>query len=145
MKISLDIYNDKYALSSGYKNDIVSLDERILALTSLKTNENNSFELEFVNSILSLSGLNSVREYSDHISRLLYGMEDPANGNKVFETFEKQKKALQSALESVDHSSMMGEGIMAVLLGVTNAESQMTKWMQDIVLSGGEIKEFEEW
>lgn len=91
MKISLDIYNDKYALSSGYKNDVVSLDERILALTSLKTNENNSFELEFVNSILSLSGLNSVREYSDHISRLLYGMEDPANGNKVFETFEKQK------------------------------------------------------
>ncbi|EUD04250.1 type III secretion system effector protein OrgC family protein [Providencia alcalifaciens RIMD 1656011] len=72
-------------------------------------------------------------------------MEDPANGNKVFETFEKQKKALQSALESVDHNSMMGESIMAVLLGVTNAESQMTKWMQDIVLSGGEIKEFEEW
>lgn len=145
MKISQDVYNDKYAHFSSYKNEVVSLNERILALSSLNTNNNDSFELAFVNSILNLSHLNSVREYSDHISRLLYEMEDPVNGKKVFETFEKQKKALQSALESVDHNSMMGEGIMAVLLGVTNAESQMTKWMQDIVLSGGEIQEFGEW
>ncbi|HHE6471362.1 TPA: hypothetical protein ACPFI9_003979 [Providencia rettgeri] len=149
--ISLDSYNEKISVSSVKQSDVISLEERIFSLSSLaKSNDyaidnHNASENEFINSILNLPTLNSPREYSDEISKLLYNIEDSSTGDKAFKTFDSQKNALQRVLESVDDKSMVGEGVMAVLLGVVNAESQMTKWMQDIILSGGAIEEYNDW
>lgn len=146
--ISVDNYNEKFFPSSINGSDVISLEQRIFAVSSLKNNQNDNtsdIKRNFIQSILNLSHLSSSKEYSEEISKLLYNMVNPSTGEKAFKTFEEQKSALQSVLESVDDKSTVGEGVMAVLLGVVNAESQMTKWMQDIILSGGETEEYNDW
>lgn len=146
--ISIDSYNEKFFSSSTNRSDVLSLEQRIFALSSLKNNQNTNVsdvERNFIQSILNLSQLSTSKEYSEEISKLLYNMVNPSTGDKAFKTFEEQKSALQNVLESVDDKSTLGEGVMAVLLGVVNSESQMTKWMQDIILSGGETEENNDW
>ncbi|EAA3004018.1 type III secretion system effector protein OrgC, partial [Salmonella enterica subsp. enterica serovar Kentucky] len=45
----------------------------------------------------------------------------------------------------VEPGTHLYEALNGVLVGTMNAQSQMTSWMQEIILSGGENKEAIDW
>ncbi|WP_279205335.1 hypothetical protein [Obesumbacterium proteus] len=83
--------------------------------------------------------------YADEVSQLMRNFVDPETGELAFTTLEQQTEILQRTLENVGTNADLRTALSTTLCGTANLQFQMTKWMQDIVLSNGEIKEFEEW
>ncbi|ENA9754414.1 type III secretion system effector protein OrgC, partial [Salmonella enterica subsp. enterica serovar Braenderup] len=71
--------------------------------------------------------------------------KDPNSGDSAFVSFEQQTAMLQNMLAKVEPGTHLYEALNGVLVGTMNAQSQMTSWMQEIILSGGENKEAIDW
>lgn len=99
----------------------------------------------FLDSLLQLPPTDDPQAYAAAVSEAMRNFEDPNTGQLAFTTLEQQTNILQRTLEKVGGDAPLSEPLTATLLGTTNLQFQMTKWMQDVVLSGGEVKEFEEW
>ncbi|WP_434626693.1 hypothetical protein [Chromobacterium sp. CV08] len=82
--------------------------------------------------------------YIDAIARQLRDFQHP-DGTVAFATLQQQSDALGIMLKEVDKKSPLHEGLMAVMVGTGNLQFQMTKWMQDTLLSDGTPQEFEDW
>jgi|MedtruStandDraft_1076414.scaffolds.fasta_scaffold01553_8 hypothetical protein len=99
----------------------------------------------FLDSLLQLPPTDDPQAYAAAVSDAMRTFVDPKTGELAFTTLEQQTDILQRTLETVGENAPLSEPLTATLLGTTNLQFQMTKWMQDVVLSGGEVKEFEEW
>ncbi len=66
--------------------------------------------------------------------------KDPKSGDSAFVSFEQQTAMLQNMLAKVEPGTHLYEALNGVLVGTMNAQSQMTSWMQEIILSGGKTK-----
>ncbi|MBV8045289.1 type III secretion system effector protein OrgC [Pluralibacter sp.] len=99
----------------------------------------------FLDSLLQLPPTDDPQAYAAAVSDAMRAFVDPKTGELAFTTLEQQTDILQRTLDKVGEDAPLSEPLAATLLGTTNLQFQMTKWMQDVVLSGGEVKEFEEW
>lgn len=99
----------------------------------------------FLESLLQLPPSDDPQAYAAAVSDAMRNFVDPKTGQLAFTTLEQQTDILQRTLAIVGEDDPLSEPLTATLLGTTNLQFQMTKWMQDVVLSGGEVKEFEEW
>ena len=80
----------------------------------------------------------------DAIAKLLRDFQYPTD-SAAFVTLEDQSAILQRTLARLGESSPLHAPLMAVMLGTSNLQFQMKKWMQDIMLSDGSPREFEDW
>ncbi|WNI88046.1 type III secretion system effector protein OrgC [Citrobacter portucalensis] len=134
--------------SPDRENDIVSLEKLVLNKSTLMLGDvstDNYLINGFIDSLYTLPPAASPMELADAVSRLLNEHKDISGKEPAFKSLEQQVGVLQSALATENIGSALHEGLSIVLLGVTNLQYQMTTWMQDIVLSGGQAKESEEW
>lgn len=99
----------------------------------------------FLDELWRLPPSDSPREYANAVSQLMRDFVAPKTQQRAFVTLEQQLALLERTLSEVGDDSMLTEPLTAVLLGTANVSLEMTKWMQDTVLSGGEVTEFEEW
>lgn len=99
----------------------------------------------FLEDLLQLPPANDPLSYASGVSELMRTFLDPKTGKLAFSTLEQQTEILQRTLDKVGNDASLSEPLTTTLLGTTNLQFQMTKWMQDVVLSGGEIKESEDW
>lgn len=113
-------------------------------ITPLVT-DSDSLASAFLDSLLQLPPTEDPQTYAAAVSDAMRTFVDPKTGELAFTTLEQQTDILQRTLEKVGGNVPLSEPLAATLLNTTNLHFQMTKWMQDVVLSGGEVKEFDEW
>lgn len=107
--------------------------------------DNDPLVNAFLECLLQIPPTDDTQVYAAAASEAMRTFLDPKTGQLAFTTLEQQTDILQRTLEKVGEEAPLSEPLTATLLGTTNLRFQMTKWMQDVVLSGGEVKEFEEW
>lgn len=129
---------------------VVSLSARAATLN----NENNarlsnSGDVDlydaFYQTLLSLPDSASSQTLKDTIYQKMNAFEDPKSGEPAFVSFEQQTGMLQNMIGKVAPDTPLYEALNGVLVGTMNAQSQMTSWMQEIILSGGENAESVDW
>ncbi|ENZ85652.1 Oxygen-regulated invasion protein OrgC [Salmonella enterica subsp. houtenae serovar 16:z4,z32:-- str. RKS3027] len=99
----------------------------------------------FYQTLLSLPESASSETLKDIIYQEMNAFKDPKSGDSAFVSFEQQTAMLQNMLGKVESGSRLYEALNGVLVGTMNAQSQMTSWMQEVILSGGENKESIDW
>ncbi|KAB7715284.1 hypothetical protein GBN32_00840 [Plesiomonas shigelloides] len=99
----------------------------------------------FLDELRQLAPSEDPREYANAVSQLMRDFVDPTTQQRAFVTLEQQLALLQRTLAEVGDDPTLTKPLTTVMLGTANVKLEMTKWMQDTVLSGGEITEFEEW
>lgn len=99
----------------------------------------------FYQRLLSLPESASSETLKDSIYQEMNAFKDPKSGDPAFVSFEQQTAMLQNMLGKVESGTRLYEALNGVLVGTMNAQSQMTSWMQEIILSGGENKEAIDW
>ncbi|ECG8593054.1 type III secretion system effector protein OrgC [Salmonella enterica subsp. salamae] len=99
----------------------------------------------FYQRLLSLPESASSETLKDSIYQEMNAFKDPKSGDPAFVSFEQQTAMLQNMLGKVESGTRLYEALSGVLVGTMNAQSQMTSWMQEIILSGGENKEAIDW
>ncbi len=100
---------------------------------------------EFYQRLLSFPESASSETLKDSIYQEMNAFKDPKSGDSAFVSFEQQTAMLQNMLGKVESGSRLYEALSGVLVSTMNAQSQMTSWMQEIILSGGENKEAIDW
>ncbi|OHX10817.1 hypothetical protein BI347_20125 [Chromobacterium sphagni] len=80
----------------------------------------------------------------DAIAKLLRNFQHPAN-TTAFITLQEQGAILQRTLAKLGNDSPLHTPLMAVWVGTSNLQFQMSKWMQDVMLSDGTPPESNEW
>lgn len=99
----------------------------------------------FYQRLLSLPESASSETLKDSIYQEMNAFKDPKSGDSAFVSFEQQTAMLQNMLGKAESGTRLYEALNGVLVGTMNAQSQMTSWMQEIILSGGENKEAIDW
>lgn len=99
----------------------------------------------FYQRLLSLPESASSETLKDSIYQEMNAFKDPKSGDPAFVSFEQQTAMLQNMLGKAESGTRLYEALSGVLVGTMNAQSQMTSWMQEIILSGGENKEAIDW
>ncbi|EAW8146334.1 type III secretion system effector protein OrgC [Salmonella enterica subsp. enterica] len=99
----------------------------------------------FYQRLLALPESASSETLKDSIYQEMNAFKDPKSGDSAFVSFEQQTAMLQNMLAKVEPGTHLYEALNEVLVGTMNAQSQMTSWMQEIILSGGENKEAIDW
>ncbi|EJQ8704185.1 type III secretion system effector protein OrgC [Salmonella enterica] len=99
----------------------------------------------FYQRLLALPESASSETLKDSIYQEMNAFKDPNSGDSAFVSFEQQTAMLQNMLAKVEPGTHLYEALNGVLVGTMNAQSQMTSWMQEIILSGGENKEAIDW
>ncbi|ECF4922590.1 TPA: type III secretion system effector protein OrgC [Salmonella enterica subsp. enterica serovar Vietnam] len=99
----------------------------------------------FYQRLLSFPESASSETLKDSIYQEMNAFKDPKSGDSAFVSFEQQTAMLQNMLGKVESGSRLYEALSGVLVSTMNAQSQMTSWMQEIILSGGENKEAIDW
>lgn len=152
-------YAFPYATAAVDTSPLIPLEDRVQQSDNLISapSENNvsdrsgpdfgsdSLDRAFMEALLQLPASADPQSYADAVSKLMHTFVDPKTGNLAFTTLDQQTEILQCALEKVGTDTKLNEPLVITLLGTSNLQFQMTKWMQDIVLSGGESNEFETW
>ncbi|HDC2132454.1 TPA: type III secretion system effector protein OrgC [Salmonella enterica] len=131
-------------------NSVVSLSARAATLNnvnSARLSDGGDIDLydAFYQTLLSLPESASSETLKDIIYQEMNAFKDPKSGNSAFVSFEQQTAMLQNMLGKVESGSRLYEALNGVLVGTMNAQSQMTSWMQEVILSGGENKESIDW
>ncbi|MCV2963781.1 type III secretion system effector protein OrgC [Escherichia coli] len=99
----------------------------------------------FYQRLLALPESASSETIKNSIIQEMNAFKDPKSGDSAFVSFEQQTAMLQNMLAKVEPGTHLYEALNGVLVGTMNAQSQMTSWMQEIILSGGENKEAIDW
>ncbi|KVO99427.1 hypothetical protein [Burkholderia ubonensis] len=99
----------------------------------------------FLDALRQLPAGDSSRDYADTVSRLLREFVDPKSGESAFVTLSDQTAILEYILAKVGSDDPLYAPLQATLIGTSNLHFQMTKWMQDVCISNGSHKEFDEW
>ncbi|EAS2167751.1 type III secretion system effector protein OrgC [Salmonella enterica] len=131
-------------------NSVVSLSARAATLNnvnSARLSDGGDIDLydTFYQTLLSLPESASSEMLKDIIYQEMNAFKDPKSGDSAFVSFEQQTAMLQNMLGKVESGSRLYEALNGVLVGTMNAQSQMTSWMQEVILSGGENKESIDW
>ncbi|HDI4957705.1 TPA: type III secretion system effector protein OrgC [Salmonella enterica] len=131
-------------------NSVVSLSARAATLNnvnSARLSDGGDIDLydAFYQTLLSLPESASSETLKDIIYQEMNAFKDPKSGDSAFVSFEQQTAMLQNILGKVESGSRLYEALNGVLVGTMNAQSQMTSWMQEVILSGGENKESIDW
>ncbi|EAM4409550.1 type III secretion system effector protein OrgC [Salmonella enterica] len=131
-------------------NCVVSLSARAATLNnvnSARLSDGGDIDLydTFYQTLLSLPESASSETLKDIIYQEMNAFKDPKSGDSAFVSFEQQTAMLQNMLGKVESGSRLYEALNGVLVGTMNAQSQMTSWMQEVILSGGENKESIDW
>ncbi|EAU5129489.1 type III secretion system effector protein OrgC [Salmonella enterica] len=131
-------------------NSVVSLSARAATLNnvnSARLSDGGDIDLydTFYQTLLSLPESASSETLKDIIYQEMNAFKDPKSGDSAFVSFEQQTAMLQNMLGKVESGSRLYEALNGVLVGTMNAQSQMTSWMQEVILSGGENKESVDW
>ncbi|EAW4481255.1 type III secretion system effector protein OrgC [Salmonella enterica] len=131
-------------------NSVVSLSARAATLNnvnSARLSDGGDIDLydTFYQTLLSLPESASSETLKDIIYQEMNAFKDPKSGDSAFVSFEQQTAMLQNMLGKVESGSRLYEALNGVLVGTMNAQSQMTSWMQEVILSGGEKKESIDW
>ncbi|EBA1888310.1 type III secretion system effector protein OrgC [Salmonella enterica] len=131
-------------------NSVVSLSDRAATLNnvnSARLSDGGDIDLydAFYQTLLSLPESASSETLKDIIYQEMNAFKDPKSGDSAFVSFEQQTAMLQNMLGKVESGSRLYEALNGVLVGTMNAQSQMTSWMQEVILSGGENKESIDW
>ncbi|EAM7070337.1 type III secretion system effector protein OrgC [Salmonella enterica] len=131
-------------------NSVVSLSARAATLNnvnSARLSDGGDIDLyeAFYQKLLSLPESASSETLKDIIYQEMSAFKDPKSGDSAFVSFEQQTAMLQNMLGKVESGSRLYEALNGVLVGTMNAQSQMTSWMQEVILSGGENKESIDW
>ncbi|EJX4185232.1 type III secretion system effector protein OrgC [Salmonella enterica] len=131
-------------------NSVVSLSARAATLNNVnnaRLSDGGDIDLydEFYQTLLSLPESASSETLKDIIYQEMNAFKDPKSGDSAFVSFEQQTAMLQNMLGKVESGSRLYEALNGVLVGTMNAQSQMTSWMQEVILSGGENKESIDW
>ncbi len=131
-------------------NTVVSLSARAATLNnvnSARLSDGGDIDLydTFYQTLLSLPESASSETLKDIIYQEMNAFKDPKSGDSAFVSFEQQTAMLQNMLGKVESGSRLYEALNGVLVGTMNAQSQMTSWMQEVILSGGENKESIDW
>ncbi|PRP71105.1 hypothetical protein BUE93_08485 [Chromobacterium amazonense] len=79
------------------------------------------------------------------IGQLIRKFVDPATDQLAFVKLEEQVAILQYVLCKIGPDDPLSQPVQATLMGTANIQLEITKWMQDICMSDGTPKEFEEW
>ncbi|EOX8444808.1 type III secretion system effector protein OrgC [Salmonella enterica] len=129
---------------------VVSLSTRAAILNNVDSahlsngGDANLYEA-FYQRLLSFPESASSETLKDSIYQEMNAFKDPKSGDSAFVSFEQQTAMLQNMLGKVESGSRLYEALSGVLVSTMNAQSQMTSWMQEIILSGGENKEAIDW
>ncbi|EAM3331389.1 type III secretion system effector protein OrgC [Salmonella enterica] len=131
-------------------NSVVSLSARAATLNnvnSARLSDGGDIDLydTFYQTLLLLPESASSETLKDIIYQEMNAFKDPKSGDSAFVSFEQQTAMLQNMLGKVESGSRLYEALNGVLVGTMNAQSQMTSWMQEVILSGGENKESIDW
>ncbi|ECC6544778.1 type III secretion system effector protein OrgC [Salmonella enterica] len=131
-------------------NSVVSLSARAATLNnvnSARLSDGGDIDLydTFYQTLLSLPESASSETLKDIIYQEMNAFKDHKSGDSAFVSFEQQTAMLQNMLGKVESGSRLYEALNGVLVGTMNAQSQMTSWMQEVILSGGENKESIDW
>ncbi|EFR2126739.1 type III secretion system effector protein OrgC [Salmonella enterica] len=131
-------------------NSVVSLSARAATLNnvnSARLSDGGDIDLydTFYQTLLSLPESASSETLKDIIYQEMNAFKDTKSGDSAFVSFEQQTAMLQNMLGKVESGSRLYEALNGVLVGTMNAQSQMTSWMQEVILSGGENKESIDW
>ncbi|ECC1661235.1 type III secretion system effector protein OrgC [Salmonella enterica subsp. salamae] len=129
---------------------VVSLSSRTATLNNVDSAHlSNGGDVDlndaFYQRLLSLPESASSETLKDTIYQEMNAFKDPKSGDPAFVSFEQQTAMLQNMLGKVESGTRLYEALNGVLVGTMNAQSQMTSWMQEIILSGGENKEAIDW
>lgn len=152
-------YAPPYAPIAVETNPLIPLDNRVQQCEELTSvpSENSAHDrfrpdfgsdplaCAFLETLLQLPASDDPQTYADAVSELMGTFVDPNTGGLAFTTLDQQVEILQHTLEKVGTDAKLTEPLTITLLGTSNLQFQMTKWMQDVVLSGGKTKEFEDW
>lgn len=107
--------------------------------------ESDPLAMAFFKALTELPVSNNAESYVDDVNELINSFVDINTGNLAFLTLDQQKDILQRTLEKVGTDSDLTEPLTSALYRTANLQNQMTIWMQDIILSDGEIKDNDEW
>ncbi|KWO09796.1 hypothetical protein [Burkholderia ubonensis] len=98
----------------------------------------------FLDALKQLPSGDSPRDYADAVSRLLRDFIDPES-ESAFVTLGDQTAILHNILAQIGPDDPLHAPLLATLIGTSNLQFHMTKWMQDVLLSNGSPREFEDW
>ncbi|EPC4819987.1 type III secretion system effector protein OrgC [Salmonella enterica] len=131
-------------------SSVVSLSARAVTLNNVDSARlSNGTDVElydaFYQRLLSLPESASSETLKDAIYQEMNAFKDPNSGDPAFVSFEQQTAMLQNMMGKVESDTRLYEALNGLLVGTMNAQSQMTSWMQEIILSGGENKEAVDW
>ncbi|EFV0438750.1 type III secretion system effector protein OrgC [Salmonella enterica] len=143
-------YLDPTVNTEATSNSVVSLNARAVTLNNannahLSNGSNVDLYDAFYQTLLSLPELVSSEALKDTIYQEMNAFKDPKNGEPAFVSFEQQTAMLQNIIGKVEPDTHLYEALNGVLVGTMNAQSQMTSWMQEVILSGGENNESIDW
>ncbi|KVT58146.1 hypothetical protein [Burkholderia ubonensis] len=99
----------------------------------------------FLNALRQLPSGDSPVNNADAVSKLLREFVDPESGESAFVTLSDQIAVLHNILAQIGPDDPLHAPLLITLIGTSNLQFEMTKWMQDVLLSNGSPKEFEEW
>jgi hypothetical protein len=85
------------------------------------------------------------KAYTTAIADCIRSFTSPESGEAAFITLEEQTAIIQKALEQTAEDTNLYESLKAVLLGTSNLQFEMNKWMQNILISDGTPEEFADW
>ncbi|OXJ21378.1 type III secretion system effector protein OrgC [Burkholderia sp. HI2714] len=129
---------------------VIPLQQRVTEQVPARTPVRQDFNDEplaqaFLDALRQLPVGSSSRDYAGAVSRLLREFVDPKSNKRAFATLSDQTAILQCILAKVGLDDQLYAPLQATLIGTSNLDFQMTKWMQDVCMSNGSPKEFEEW
>ncbi|ECG8591056.1 type III secretion system effector protein OrgC [Salmonella enterica subsp. salamae] len=132
-------------------SSVISLNDRAAAMlgnedSAALSNANGVDAYEaFYQKLLLLPESASSETLKDAIYQEMGTFKDPSSGDSAFVSFEQQTSMLQNMIGRAEPESHLYEALNGVLVSTMNAQSQMTSWMQEIILSGGETEESIDW
>lgn len=147
--ISLMTQVSKSSISTVDNEHTTSLEQRYI--DKIQTNkilfDCNGVDIasKFLHEIHKLPPSDDTKTHADKISQLLTSFKNPDSGEIMFATLEQQGEILRTLLDKVNTDPALTEALTIVLISTSNLQSQMTIWMQDIIMSGGEIDDLEDW
>ncbi|WP_199154775.1 hypothetical protein [Chromobacterium sp. ASV23] len=142
-----------FSLASTGNGDVVPLAQRLASAQPLPATSNQpgqDFDSDplaraFLDALRTLPPTDDLRAYANAVSQLMREFVNPETDEPAFITLEQQSDILQRAMAQLETDDPLSKPLQATLIGTSNLQTEMTKWMQNICMSDGNLEEFEEW
>ncbi|MBX9346868.1 hypothetical protein K5M36_07170 [Chromobacterium vaccinii] len=85
------------------------------------------------------------KAYIAAIARQLRDFKTPQGDARAFATLAQQRAVLQHIQNEIGDASPLYKPLTGVMLGASNLQSQVSQWMQEVLLSDGTPPEFSDW